>query len=160
MTKELKQWLDDNTSIITDYCDAYWYRNEAGQATIGYDMHGNPYIAIIDRDGESIYTDNMSYCDHGWSYGADSGETRDWLLSRLPQDLADKVRAEDDVCDNLATDMQEYLRDRNGWDFDNDYFESACGGRESMTDEDIVDKLGIPHDADRDECEDGEDDND
>ncbi len=169
MNTKLKQWLDANTDIEIDRGDAYWYRRSDGIRMIGY-ITTEPWMALTNRaDGESIYTDNMSYCDHGWGYGADSKVTAECLYALLPQDLADEVRAEyaEYNYDQLAQDIQDYLQERNGWDFDYDYFESSmsgrkgkCGWREGkMTDDDIIRALDLQHDPDFDECdEDIEDD--
>ena len=162
MNARLKQWLDANISIETDYGDAYWYYNADGQRVIAYNTA--PWMALTNRaDGEIIYTDNMSYCDHGWDYGADSGGTAERLYALLPHDLAEEVRAEYAKYnyDQCAEDVQDYLRERNGWDYNYDYYESSMSGRKgksgwregNMTEEDIIRALNLPHNPDYDECD-------
>ncbi len=155
MNAKLKQWLDDNTIIDSDKGNAYWYYNVNGQITIGND--GDlPSVSICDKNYNPIYSDCLSYGYHGWATGDDNAATADSLYSLLPQDLAAAVHAEYDGYshDILAQDMHEYLRLRNGWDFDYAYYESSQGrGEGNMTNEDLVKALDLPYDESADEEE-------
>ena len=154
MNAKLKQWLDDNTIIDIGRNSAYWYHNIIGRVTIGYNGCDMAYISLCDKDDNPIYTDCLSYGYHGWATGDDSQATADSLYSLLPQDVATETHAEYDRYADWAIeiDMADYLRTRNGWSFDDDYYNGK------MTDEDLVKALGLPHDADADEIDMDDDD--
>ena len=153
MNKELKKWLDANTTVETDAGSAYWYYNASGTKTIdARDINTPAYISLM-LHGDPIYTDCLSYCNHGLGDGV-GGNDEDDILALMPPALADALRGEYAVDGSLEDDLAEYLHDKTEWTPDYDYYDQPADDDDA--DDEAIAALGIPHDEEEDKCKPGE----
>lgn len=174
MNKELKNWLDENTEVeVSAGGWSWWWENtiNEGVRKVVICPEGDlPCVCLVDKkSGRTIYTDAMDYGWYGFGDGSCiDGNDESILHDVVPADVWQAVREwfgkyDDDpdldrpelVADKfgLEEEMDDYLEERNGFTPNRDYF---VPGDSDELDERAVRFLGIRHDEEMDDPEEGE----
>lgn len=157
LNKELINWLDTNADITMSAGGWSWYIDEAGRVSFA-DTCDLPYVSV-NVDGASVYTDALEYGYHGFGGGDGSVDILLDVLPRAIRRATERWYTADRngwryTASELASDLDAYILERNGWTPNLSYFDSI-GDQDELARR-AVEALGIPHNEDADEAADEE----